>query len=308
MRILFFGTPDFAVPCLDALIREGFDVVGCVTQPDKPQGRSMKLTPPPVKVLAEEKGIPVFQPERLKEGQLEDVLADTRPDVCAVVAYGKILPEYVLSYPKYGCINVHGSLLPKYRGAAPIQWAVRNGDTVTGVSTMFLNAGMDTGDVIYTEETPIPETETAGELFDRLAPMGAELLVRTLRDVEAGIAPRTPQNEAEATYAPMLTREDARVDWSRGARELSCLVRSLNPWPVAAASLHGTSLKIFAACPVEGTGTPGEILSAGGEGITVCCGSGALRITELQPQNGKRMTAAVYCNGHRLIPGDHFDL
>ncbi len=309
MKILFFGTPDFAVPCLAALLDAGYDVVGAVSQPDKPQGRSMKLMPTPVKALAMSRGVPVFQPDRLKEGQLQETLDALQPDLCVVVAYGKILPAYILDAPRFGCINVHGSLLPRWRGAAPIQWSVLAGDKITGVSTMYMNEGLDTGDIIETAETEIGAHETAGELFDRLAAMGADLLVHTVKEIEKGSDVRTPQPKEGATYASMLSRDMAHMDWNRSATELDCFVRGLCPWPVAVTTLCGTPVKIY-GCEVikhDGkSGDPGRVLSVSPAGIEVACGEGILRITDLQAQGGKRMPASVYCNGHRITDGSFF--
>ena len=303
MRIVFMGTPDFAEASLRKLIAERFDVVGVFTQPDKPQNRGMKLVPPPVKVLAESAGIPVYQPERMRTGEAMDILRALRPDILAVVAYGKILPQEMLELPKYGAVNVHGSLLPKYRGAAPIQWAVLNGDQTTGVSTMFLSAGMDEGDVIFSRETAIGEQETAGELFDRLALMGADLLVETLRAIEAGTAPRTPQNHAEATYTRQLTKELCPIDWTRTPREIVKHVCGLSPWPVATTQLQGTDFKIHKAEIAEGTtdAAPGTVVAAGKQGIEVACGNGGVvRILELQVAGKKRMAAGDYLLGHPM--------
>ena len=303
MRIVFMGTPDFAEASLRKLIDERFDVVGVFTQPDKPQNRGMKLVPPPVKVLAESAGIPVYQPERMRTGEAMDILRALRPDILAVVAYGKILPQEMLELPKYGAVNVHGSLLPKYRGAAPIQWAVLNGDQTTGVSTMFLSAGMDEGDVIFSRETAIGEQETAGELFDRLAAMGADLLVETLRAIEAGTAPRTPQNHAEATYTRQLTKELCPIDWTRTPREIVKHVCGLSPWPVATTQLQGTDFKIHKAEIAEGTtdAAPGTVVAAGKQGIEVACGNGGVvRILELQVAGKKRMAAGDYLLGHPM--------
>ena len=303
MRIVFMGTPDFAEASLRKLIDERFDVVGVFTQPDKPQNRGMKLVPPPVKVLAESAGIPVYQPERMRTGEAMDILRTLRPDILAVVAYGKILPQEMLELPKYGAVNVHGSLLPKYRGAAPIQWAVLNGDQTTGVSTMFLSAGMDEGDVIFSRETAIGEQETAGELFDRLAAMGADLLVETLRAIEAGTAPRTPQNHAEATYTRQLTKELCPIDWTRTPREIVKHVCGLSPWPVATTRLQGTDFKIHKAEIAEGTtdAAPGTVVAAGKQGIEVACGNGGVvRILELQVAGKKRMAAGDYLLGHPM--------
>ena len=303
MRIVFMGTPDFAEASLRKLIDERFDVVGVFTQPDKPQNRGMKLVPPPVKVLAESAGIPVYQPERMRTGEAMDILRALRPDILAVVAYGKILPQEMLELPKYGAVNVHGSLLPKYRGAAPIQWAVLNGDQTTGVSTMFLSAGMDEGDVILSRETAIGEQETAGELFDRLALMGADLLVETLRAIEAGTAPRTPQNHAEATYTRQLTKELCPIDWTRTPREIVKHVCGLSPWPVATTQLQGTDFKIHKAEIAEGTtdAAPGTVVAAGKQGVEVACGNGGVvRILELQVAGKKRMAAGDYLLGHPM--------
>ena len=309
MKILFFGTPDFAVPCLAALLDAGYDVVGAVSQPDKPQGRSMKMMPTAVKALAESRGVPVFQPDRLKEGQLQETLDVLQPDLCVVVAYGKILPAYILNAPRLGCINVHGSLLPRWRGAAPIQWSVLAGDKVTGVSTMYMDEGLDTGDIIETAETEIGEHETAGELFDRLADMGAELLIHTLQSIANGTAVRTPQPADGATYASMLSRDMARMDWTRSAAELDCFVRGLCPWPVAVTTLCGNAVKIY-GCEIvkmDGkAGNPGAVLFVSSRGIDVACGEGVLRVTDLQAQGGKRMPASVYCNGHRIPDGSFF--
>ena len=220
MRVVFMGTPDFASVSLERLLKSNHEVIGVFTQPDKPQNRGMKLQPTPVKAVALEAGLPVYQPETVKNGEALEILKELQPDILAVVAYGKLLPEDVLQLPKFGAVNVHGSLLPKYRGAAPIQWAVLNGDETTGVSTMYLAKEMDAGDVIFSEDTPIGEQETAGELFDRLAQMGAELLVKTLDAIEAGTAPRTPQDHSRATYTTMITKALCPIDWSRTPREI----------------------------------------------------------------------------------------
>ena len=294
MRIVFMGTPDFAEASLKKLIDERFDVVGVFTQPDKPQNRGMKLVPPPVKVLAESAGIPVYQPEKMRTGEAMDILRQLQPDILAVVAYGKILPAEMLALPKYGAVNVHGSLLPKYRGAAPIQWAVLNGDETTGVSTMFLSEGMDEGDVIFSRETAIGEQETAGELFDRLAAMGAELLVETLRAIDAGTAPRTPQNHAEATYTKQLTKDLCPIDWTKSPREIVKHVCGLSPWPVATTELQGTFFKIHRVEIGAGTthAAPGTVVAAGKDGISVACGNGGIVvIRELQVAGKKRMAA-----------------
>lgn len=311
MRILFFGTPDFATPCIRALHEAGHEVIGAVTQPDKPQGRSMKLCAPPVKEYALGVGIPVFQPERLREGQFDATLRELDPELCVVVAYGKILPPSIISYPKYGCVNVHGSLLPRWRGAAPIQWAVLAGDRTTGVCTMYMDEGLDTGDVILRAETEIGETETAGELFDRLKIMGAQLLLQTVDLIAKDQAPRTPQGDDCSCYAKMLNRDMSDIDWSRPACEICCQVRGLNPWPVACARLEGVPLKIFTVSvnQREGVHAPaGTVLSADSDGISVACGSGVLTVLELQAQGGRRMSAASYLNGHPIPAGTRFEV
>ncbi|MGN1014192.1 MAG: methionyl-tRNA formyltransferase [Butyricicoccus sp.] len=306
MRIVYMGTPDFAVAALERILADGHDVVAVFTQPDKPQGRKMVLTPPEVKVLALEKGIPVYQPESFKnESQLE-LLTQLAPEVIVVAAYGKLLPKYVLDLPKYGCINIHGSLLPKYRGAAPIQWAVINGEKIAGVTTMQMGVGLDTGDMLLKAETEVGENETAGELFDRLAEMGAELISETLRRLPEGI-PAEPQNDAESTYASMLKKDMAVVDWSRSAQEVHNLVRGLDPWPVALTTCGGKKLKLFQTRVTgENSGAqPGEIVLADPkQGLVVCCGDGqTLRITEVQLVGKKRMSACDYLRGHPMEVG-----
>ncbi|MDY5973167.1 MAG: methionyl-tRNA formyltransferase [Butyricicoccus sp.] len=304
MRILFMGTPDFAVPSLQMLIDSRHEVVGVLTQPDKPQGRRQILTPPPVKTLALAHDLPVHQPETLKNGAIQSILDETRPDLIIVVAYGKILPEYVLHYPRLGCVNVHGSLLPRWRGAAPIQWSVIAGDKYAGVTTMKMAKGLDTGNILLTAQTEIGARETAGELFDRLSVLGAQLLEKTVGQLEIADSDGVPQDEAQACYASMLDKEMAVIDWTRAARELDCLIRGLNPWPVALTSLEGARMKVYAAQPEEGVGAPGEVLVADAKnGLLVACGTGALRITELQMVGGKRMNACDYLRGHAIPVG-----
>lgn len=306
MRIVFMGTPDFAVPCLKRLIDLGEEVVGVFTQPDKPKGRGYQTAPPPVKELALRCGLPVYQPAKMRDGEALAVLQELRPDLIVVVAYGKILPKEILDLPPLGCINVHGSLLPRYRGAGPIQWSVINGEAVTGVTTMYMDVGMDTGDMILKAETPIGEEETAGELFDRLCLIGADCLADTLALLKAGKAPRTPQDEAQATYAPMLTRELARLDFARPARELHNLVRGTSPWPTAHTAFRGKLLKVHRARVAEGfSGEPGVILD--GKRLIVGCGEGALELLEVQQEGAKRMSAADFMNGKRVSAGEKFD-
>lgn len=304
MRIVFMGTPDFAAASLGALIEGGFDVAGVFTQPDKPKNRGMKLFPSPVKALALEAGIPVFQPEKMRDGTALGILKSLSPDIVVVVAYGRILPDDILAVPPLGCINIHGSLLPKFRGAAPIQRAVLNGEEKTGVCSMYLAAEMDAGDLIYSRETDIGEYESSGRLFQRLKAMGAELLCDTLRDIEAGIAPRTPQDHAKATYAPPLSKEERPIDWSRSPREINKHIRGMDPWPVATASFNNTDFKIYAAEYTEGsTEKPdGAIVSADPRrGLEVACGGGrTILLTELQAAGGKRMPAGDYLRGHPM--------
>lgn len=302
MRIVFMGTPDFAVPSLQALIDAGHDVCAVYTQPDKPQGRKQILTAPPVKTLALEHDIPVFQPNTLKNEDEQARLRELAPEVIIVVAYGKLLPKAVLDIPPHGCINVHGSLLPRWRGAAPIQWAVIAGDEMAGVTTMQMAEGLDTGDMLLTYETKVGETETAGELFDRLAQSGAELLIQTLVKLDE-ITPR-PQDDAQSCYAHMLDKQMAVIDWSKSAHEIDCLIRGLNPWPIALTTLSGERLKVFAAEKAAGNGKPGTVLEADPKkGLTVACGEGALKLIEIQLVGGKRMKATDFLRGHAIEVG-----
>lgn len=303
MRIVFMGTPDFAVPSLQKLLDRGETVCAVFTQPDKPKGRGHKLQAPPVKELALQYQIPVYQPATLRDEEPQKILSDLAPELIVVAAYGKLLPKAVLELPPYGCINVHGSLLPKYRGAAPIQWAVINGEQTTGVTTMYMGEGMDTGDMLLKKETPIGPEETAGELFDRLMFLGAELLGETLDALKAGTLRRVPQDEAQATKAPMLSKALSTLDFHRPASELHNLIRGLNPWPCASAELGGKRLKLLASRVVAEQGNPGEAAQRDGN-LIVFCGENALQITELQTENGKRMGGGEYLRGHPLQPGD----
>ncbi len=296
MRILFMGTPEFAAVSLEALIAAGHEVTGVVTQPDKPVGRKLVLTPPPVKVAAQQHGLQVFQPETLKGRAIEDLLADL--DAVAVVAYGRILPRYVLEAPRYGCINVHGSLLPKLRGAAPIQRSILNGDRYTGITTMYLDAGMDTGDMILTRALEIGEYETSEQLYSRLAPVGGELLIETLRLIEEGRAPRIPQEGALATYAPPLDKAEAPLDFTKSAVQLSKQICGQNPWPVAETNLFDKRLKVYGARKGGQTVLAPGIANGMPDGIAVACGDGRLLIlTDIQLEGGKRMPASVFLNG-----------
>ena len=303
MRIVFMGTPDFAEESLRALLEAGEDVAAVFTQPDKPRDRGMKLSYSPVKELALENNIPVYQPTKLRDGTATELIKSLDPDILVVVAYGRILPDDMLEVPKYGAINVHASLLPKYRGAAPIQWAVLNGDKITGVTTMYLASEMDTGDIIYTSETEIGEFETSGELFDRLMIMGAELLARTLRDIEAGTAPRTPQDHSKASYVKMLDKSLSPIEWAKTPREVIKQIYGLQPWPVATAELDGKVFKIYSAEYTQNKTdkAPGSVVSAGKKGIEIACLDGeTVLITELQAAGKKRMKASDYLLGHPI--------
>ena len=294
------GTPDIAATCLKKILADGFDVVGVYTQPDRPKGRGMKLVASPVKEVAVAAGIPVFQPENFREEETVEVLRALQPDICAVVAYGRILPQKVLDVPKYGCINIHASLLPKYRGSAPYQWAVLDGLTETGVTAMYLTREMDAGDIIDVSKTPIGENETAGELLDHLAVLGAELLSKTLTRFESGKVPATPQDAAGVSYAPMLDKSMCPIDWTKTAQQVHNHVRGLHPWPVATMELQGKTFKVHETRVVEGSGKPGEILSLTKTGLRIACGEGAVEITSLQAEGGKRMAAPDYFRGHPL--------
>ena len=303
MRIVFMGTPSFAEESLRALLEAGEDVAAVFTQPDKPRGRGMQESFSPVKTLAVERGIPVYQPVTFKDGAATELLRTLAPELLVVVAYGRILPQALLDVAKYGSINVHGSLLPKYRGAAPIQWAVLNGDKTTGVSVQYMAAAMDAGDVIASRETEIGEFETSGELFDRLKTLGAELLAETVRKIASGSVIRVPQNEADATYTKMLDKNMSPIDWNKSPREIVKHICGLNPWPVATTELDGVSFRVFGAeyTDTRTTLAPGKIISAGKTGIEVACGGGrSLRITEVQAAGKKRMSAAAFLLGHPM--------
>lgn len=304
MRIVFMGTPDFAVPSLKQLIGDGHEVVGVFTQPDKPKNRGMKLTPSPVKVVALEHNIPVYQPTTLKDDETYEALAALAPELIVVAAYGKILPKRILDLPPKGCINVHSSLLPRYRGAAPINWAILNGETETGVTIMYMAEGLDTGDIISQRATPIDPNETVESLHDRLADIGAQLLGETVTAIGAGTASRTPQDDALSCYAPMLSRELSPIDFSRSAKEIHNQVRGLIPWPATTVEIKGETFKIFAVEETDQTSdkTPGTWLGADKKGINVVCGDGrVLRILELQAPGKKRMRAVDYLRGHALF-------
>ena len=304
MRILFMGTPDFAAASLEKLSVDGFEICAVFTQPDKQRGRGMQVTYSPVKEFALSCGIPVYQPESLRDESVLQLVRDLNPDVIAVVAYGKMIPDELILSAKYGAVNLHGSLLPKYRGAAPIQWAVLNGDHTTGVCTIFMNSRMDAGDIIYSKETEIGETETAGELFDRLKTLGAELLSRTLTDIEKGVAPRTPQDETKATYVSRLDKTMCPINWDKTPREVMKWIYGLQPWPVATTMLQDQEVRVFGASHTSQMTDlpPGSIVSADEQGIVFACKDGScISVTELQLPGKKRMSAADFLRGHPVL-------
>ena len=301
MRVVFMGTPDIAATCLKKILSDGFEVVGVYTQTDRPKGRGMKLVASPVKQVAQEAGIPVFQPESFREEETVEQLRLLKPDVCTVVAYGRILPQKVLDIPRLGCINIHASLLPRYRGSAPYQWAVLDGVKETGVTAMYLVREMDAGDIIDVSKTPIGENETAGELLDRLAVLGAGLLSRTLSRFAAGEAvARIPQDESQVSYAPMLDKSMCPIDWRKTAQQVHDQVRGLHPWPVATMELNGTLFKVHETRVVPGSGEPGAVLELNKNGLVIACGQGAVEVRSLQAEGGKRMAAPDYFRGHPL--------
>lgn len=300
MRVVFMGTPDIASVCLKKILADGFEVVGVYTQPDRPKGRGMKMVCSPVKEVALAAGIPVFQPENFREEASVQQLRDLQPDICAVVAYGRILPQKVLDVPKRGCINIHASILPKYRGSAPYQWAVLDGLEETGVTAMYLTREMDAGDIIDVSRTPIGENETSGELLDRLAVLGADLLSKTLSRFAQGEVEGTAQNASQVSYAPMLDKSMSPIDWTKTARQVHNHVRGLHPWPVATTEIQGKLFKVHATRVAEGSGEPGQILGLTKTGLLVACGEGAVEILSLQAEGGKRMSAPDYFRGHPL--------
>ena len=300
------GTPDFAVPSLRALVDHGYEVVGVFCQPDRPKGRGHKLAACPVKELAQSAGIPVFQPERIKREEGVAMLKSCAPDLCVTAAFGQLLSQEILDIPPLGTINVHSSLLPKHRGSAPINWSIIKGDPVTGVTTMFTDKGMDTGDILLTRETPIGPAENAGELTDRLAVTGAQLLIETIRAIEAGTLARTPQDHAAATYEPKMDKELGRIDWSKSAQELDWLVRGTTPWPGAFTTLGEQTIKVFELDILDGpaSGAPGEIVAADAKrGLVVSCGDHDVALAQIQMPGAKRMNAKDYLRGHTMETG-----
>lgn len=305
MRVVFMGTPDFSVGTLEALIASGHEVAAVVTQPDKPKGRGKSLQPTPVKEVALRENIPVLQPKKVRDPAFIEVLADLHPDVIVVVAFGQIIPQAILDLPRYGCVNVHASLLPKYRGAAPIQWAVIDGEKESGVTTMQMDAGLDTGDMLLRTVVPLSEEETGGSLFDKLAAAGAKLLLLTLEGLEAGTIVPEKQGETTTEYARMLTKDMGEIRWADEALRIERLVRGLSPWPSAYTHLNGKTLKIWKTAVVTeaGSGMPGEILPARGGRLFVCCGTGVLEILELQLEGKKRMDTAAFLRGCPIEKG-----
>ncbi len=304
MRVVFMGTPDFAVPCLEKLIEYGCEVVGVFTQPDKPVGRKRVITPPAVKVCALEHGIEVYQPEKMRDGTALEIINGLKPDLIVVVAYGKILPKEILESAPLGCINIHGSLLPKLRGAAPIQWSVINGDEYSGVTSMMMNEGLDTGDMLVERKVKIEFTETSGELYDRLSFVGAEVLEETLKKIEDGTLVRTPQNDEESTYAPLLSKEISNIDWNESALAVYNKIRGLNPWPVAVTYIDGVKYKIFESEYVQNVkGQPGEIVE-NKKKLLVACGDGnGISVKTLQPDGKKQMDVVSFLAGNKLETG-----
>ena len=300
MKIVFMGTPDIAATCLEKLMADGFDVAAVYTQPDRPKNRGMKLAFSPVKEVALKYDLPVYQPENFRDEETVQTLKDLQPDVIAVVAYGRILPQSVLDIPVKGCINIHASLLPAYRGSAPYQWAVLDGLKETGVTAMYLCREMDAGDMIDTAKTPIGPDETAGELLDRLAVLGSELLSKTMDRLSKGAVEGIPQDHGLATYAPMLDKSMCPIDWNKTANQIHNQVRGLHPWPVATMELNGNKFKVHATAVTEGSGYPGQILGLTKTGLKIACGEGAIEIRSLQAEGGKRMAACDYFRGHPL--------
>lgn len=304
MRVVFMGTPDFAVASLEKLVSYGCDVVGVFTQPDKPVGRKRIITPPAVKVCATKYNIDVYQPEKMRDGTAYEIIKSLNPELIVVVAYGKILPKEILDFPKYGCINIHGSLLPKLRGAAPIQWSVINGDEYAGVTSMMMNEGLDTGDIIIKRSVKIDINETSGELYERLALLGGDVLEETLTLIENGELTTIPQNDDESTYAPLLSKELSEINWSESALSIHNKIRGLNPWPVAITYIDGIKYKIFKSQLVENAkGEPGEIVD-NNKKLVVACGDGnGISIEFIQPDGKKQMDISSFLLGNKLEKG-----
>ena len=302
MRIIFMGTPDFAVPCLEQLIKAGHEIAAVFTQPDKPRGRKQILTPPEVKVCALDHGLTVYQPKTLRDGEALAIIKAISPACIVVAAYGKILPKEILDLPKFGCINVHGSLLPKYRGSAPIQWSVINGDKETGVTIMQMAEGVDTGDMLYQKAIPINIDDTAESMFNKLSDLGGEMIVEAIEKLEKGELTAEKQDETLATHAPMLDKAISEIDWHKPALEVHNLVRGLYSWPIAQTTLHGKKLKIYRTTLGKGNGEAGSIIAT--DPLTIACAEGSVIIEELQLEGKKRMDAKTFLIGHPLSTKD----
>lgn len=303
MKIIFMGTPDFAAASLEALIDSRHEIQAVVTQPDKPKGRKGELTPSPVKVVAEEKGIKVYQPLKVRDEEFVETLRAYNPDVIVVVAFGQIIPLSILKMPKFGCVNIHGSLLPKYRGAAPIQWAVLDGEKETGITTILMDEGIDTGDILLKKTIKIDTDETSGSLFDKLMALGAETILETLDELEKGSLTPIKQGENPTAYAKMLTKAMGLIDFTRPAKELDCFVRGMDPWPSAYTLLSGKTLKLWKVRAVEGSGKAGSVIDIGKESFTIACGEGAIEVLEVQLEGKKRMSAGDFLKGSTLNIG-----
>lgn len=303
MKIIFMGTPDFAAASLEALIASRHEIQAVVTQPDKPKGRKGELTPSPVKVVAEEKGIKVYQPLKVRDEEFVETLRAYNPDVIVVVAFGQIIPLSILKMPKFGCVNIHGSLLPKYRGAAPIQWAVLDGEKETGITTILMDEGIDTGDILLKKTIKIDTDETSGSLFDKLMTLGAETILETLDELEKGSLTPTKQGESPTAYAKMLTKAMGLIDFTRSAKELDCFVRGMDPWPSAYTLLVGKTLKLWKVRAVEKSGKAGSVIEIGKESFTIACGEGAIEVLEVQLEGKKRMSAGDFLKGSTLNKG-----
>lgn len=303
MKIIFMGTPDFAAASLEALIASRHEIQAVVTQPDKPKGRKGELTPSPVKVIAKREGIKVYQPLKVRDEEFVKTLRAYNPDVMVVVAFGQIIPLSILKMPKYGCVNIHGSLLPKYRGAAPIQWAVLDGEKETGITTILMDEGIDTGDILLKKTIKIDADETSGSLFDKLMALGAKTILETLDELEKGSLTPTKQGESPTAYAKMLTKAMGLIDFTKSAKELDCFVRGMNPWPSAYTLLAGKTLKLWKVRAVEGGGKAGSVIEIGKESFTIACGEGAIEVLEVQLEGKKRMSAGDFLKGSTLNIG-----
>lgn len=309
MRIVFMGTPEFAVPCLERLISEKYEVVGVFTQPDKPKGRGHKMQFPPVKQTAIDNNIPVFQPTKMRDGEAYKIIDELDPELIIVVAYGKIIPQDILERPKYGCVNIHASLLPRYRGAAPIQWCVLNGEKKSGVTSMQMDVGLDTGDMLLRGEVEIDENMTAGELHDKLSVLGADVMSQTIKKIIDGTIQREKQDDSLSNYAPMLSKELCPINWNDSAEKIHNQIRGLSPWPVATASLDGKIYKLHKSIKAgKANGRTGEIVSTK-NGITVCCGDGnAIKILVIQAEGKKAMSCDDFLRGHKIESGNFFEV